>query len=114
MLYKFKSKATGDLIMLQPDGRRLLEIIGKVTPEDNDTTAAKGILPPEQMAGAISALLAAVAHEEAAQKAAREDALSRGATPPRFEAISLRRRTQPFLDMLHRAQTAGEPVVWGV
>ncbi len=114
MLYKFKSKATGDLIMLQPDGRRLLEIIGKITPENNESVVEKGILAPEQMADAISALLAAVLHEEAKQKAAREDALSCGATPPRFEAISLRRRTQPFLDMLRRAQTAGHPVVWGV
>ena len=29
MLYKFKTKAAGDLIMLEADGRRLLEIIGK-------------------------------------------------------------------------------------
>ena len=29
MLYKFKSKAAGDLIMLEPNGRRVLEIIGK-------------------------------------------------------------------------------------
>lgn len=114
MLYKFKSKATGDLIMLQPDGRRLLEIIGKVASEDSDAAAAKGILPPEQMTAAIGALLAAVAHEEAAQKSARDEALSRGAAAPRFEAISLRRRSQPFLDMLRRAQTAGHPVVWGV
>ncbi|MEN9376283.1 MAG: hypothetical protein RL710_1440, partial [Pseudomonadota bacterium] len=31
MLYKFKSKITGDVIMLQPNGRRVLEIIGKDT-----------------------------------------------------------------------------------
>ena len=31
MLYKFKSKAAGDLIMLEPNGRRVLEIIGKET-----------------------------------------------------------------------------------
>ena len=29
MLYKFKSKAAGDLIMLEPNGRRVLQIIGK-------------------------------------------------------------------------------------
>ena len=29
MLYKFKSKSTADLIMLEPNGRRVLEIIGK-------------------------------------------------------------------------------------
>lgn len=29
MTYKFKSKAAGDLVMLEVDGRRLLQIIGK-------------------------------------------------------------------------------------
>ncbi|MEY3765650.1 MAG: hypothetical protein RLZ03_609, partial [Pseudomonadota bacterium] len=29
MLYKFKSKATGDLIMLEPHGRQILSLIGK-------------------------------------------------------------------------------------
>lgn len=114
MLYKFKSKATGDLIMLQPDGRRVLQIIGKVRPEESDAAAAKGILSPEEMTAAIGALLEAVAHEEVARKAAHDKALSHGETPPRSEAISLRRRSRPFVDMLRRAQTAGEPVVWGV
>ena len=54
MLYKFKSKAAGDLIMLEPNGRRVLEIIGK-------DAAPKGIIQPEQMQGAISALEAAIA-----------------------------------------------------
>ena len=40
MLYKFKSKATGDLIMLQPNGKSVLEIIGK------DAAAASGIIQP--------------------------------------------------------------------
>ncbi|MDW8337472.1 MAG: DUF1840 family protein, partial [Tepidimonas sp.] len=29
MLYRFKSKATGDVVMLEPNGRRVLEILGK-------------------------------------------------------------------------------------
>ena len=29
MLYKFKSRVTGDLIMLEPNGRQVLEIMGK-------------------------------------------------------------------------------------
>src|SRR5438128_398173 len=44
MLYKFKSKAAGDLIMLEPNGRRVLEIIGK-------DPAPKGIIESAQMAG---------------------------------------------------------------
>lgn len=48
MLYKFKSKAAGDLIMLEPNGRRVLEIIGK-------DAGPKGIILPEEMPGAIGA-----------------------------------------------------------
>jgi len=29
MLYKFKSKATGDLIMMQPSGDQVLRIVGR-------------------------------------------------------------------------------------
>ena len=48
MLYKFKSKVTGDLIMLEPNGRRVLEIIGK-NPDD-----AHGIVTAEQIPAAIA------------------------------------------------------------
>ena len=41
MLYKFKSKITGDVIMLEPSGRRVLEIIGKDT---SSASAGKGII----------------------------------------------------------------------
>ena len=49
MLYKFKSKASGDLIMLEPNGRRMLEIIGK-------TPGPQGIIEVHQMAAAVAAL----------------------------------------------------------
>jgi hypothetical protein len=107
MLFKFKSKATGDLIMLEPNGRRVLEIIGK-------DAQPKGIILPEQMPAAVGALEAAIAKEEADQKAMVEEAKSKGETPPRFDAISLRQRAVPFLDMLRRCEKAGQEIVWGV
>ena len=107
MLYKFKSKAAGDLIMLEPNGRRVLQIIGK-------EAGPKGIILPEQIPGAIDALEAAVAREEADQKALSDQAMANGETPPRNEAVSLRQRAVPFLDMLRRCQKAGEEIVWGV
>lgn len=111
MLYKFKSKATGDIIMLQPNGRRVLEIIGKDTqPGSGD----QGIILPEQMSAAIAALEAAIAKEETDQKAAVAAALAGNETPPRFEAISLRQRALPFIEMLRRCQQAGHEIVWGV
>jgi hypothetical protein len=111
MLYKFKSKTTGDVIMLQPSGRRVLEIIGK----DAEAAAApKGIILNEVMPAAISALESAIALEESEQKAAICQALKNNATPPRFEAISLRQRALPFIEMLRRCHKAGTDIVWGV
>ncbi|WP_298932951.1 DUF1840 domain-containing protein [uncultured Ramlibacter sp.] len=97
MLYKFKSKAAGDLIMLEPNGKRVLEIIGK-------DAGPTGIILPEQMPAAISALEAAMAD---AADAKAEDASSES-------AVSLRQRAVPFLDMLRRCSAAGQDIVWGV
>ena len=107
MLFKFKSKASGDLIMLEPNGRRVLQIIGK-------DAEPKGIILPEQMSAAASALEAAIASEEADQKAVVEEAKAKGEAAPRFEGISLRQRAVPFLDMLRRCEKAGQEIVWGV
>jgi hypothetical protein len=107
MLYKFKSKAAGDLIMLEPNGRRVLEIIGK-------DAQPQGIILPEQMPSAITALEGAVEQEEADQKAMVDEAKAKGEAPPRSDAVSLRQRAVPFLDMLRRCEKAGQEIVWGV
>ena len=107
MLYKFKSKAAGDLIMLEPNGRRVLQIIGK-------DPGPKGIILPEQMPAAIAALETAITREEAEQKAAIEEAKAKGEVPPKFEAVSLRQRAVPFIDMLKRCAKEGKEIVWGV
>ena len=57
MLYRFKSRNAGDVIMLEPNGKRVLEIIGK-------EPGPKGIVLVELMPQAIAALQAAVAQEE--------------------------------------------------
>ena len=49
MLYKFKSKVTADLIMLEPNGRRMLEIVGK-------EPGPQGIILSKDMPAAIAAL----------------------------------------------------------
>ena len=107
MLYKFKSKAAGDLIMLEPNGRRVLQIIGK-------DPGPQGIIEPAQMPGAIAALESAIAREEADQQAAIDEAKSKGQVPPTFEAVSLRQRALPFIEMLRRCEKAGKEIVWGV
>jgi hypothetical protein len=111
MLYKFKSQAAGDLIMLQANGLRILQIIGKA---GDDEPAAKGILLPEQMAAAIAALEAAIAREEGAQDVANTDAADSGAPLRQSEAVTLRQRAVPFIAMLRRCEQAGKEIVWGV
>ena len=107
MLYKFKSKAAGDLIRLEPNGRRVLEIIGK-------DAGPKGIILPAQMGPAMAALESAVAQEEADQQAAVAAAKAAGQPAPRFEPVSLRQRALPFVEMLKRCQKADAEIVWGV
>jgi hypothetical protein len=107
MLYKFKSKAAGDLIMLEPNGRQILEIIGK-------DPAPQGIILPEDMPGAISALEAAVARESASKQSQAEEARSKNESPRGGEGVTLRQRAVPFLDMLRRCEKAGQEIVWGV
>ena len=99
MIYKFKSKAAADLIMLGPNGDQLLRLIGR-EPD------AKGILEPQVMFAAIADLQQAIAAEEA-QRAGDEKPLP-------ADRVGLRQRVWPMIEMMKRAQAAGEPIVWGV
>lgn len=111
MLYKFKSKACSDLIMLGPDAQRLLRLMGS-------DAAPKGIFTVDQQAQAIAALEAAVAQDEAriaallAERQANLD--SNAAADAPAEGVSLKRRAQPLLEMLRRSLAAKADVVWGV
>ena len=109
-MYKFKSRVTGDLIMLEPNGRQILKILGKNDPQ----SLAKGILTPPQMSAAIASLEAAVAQDEDLRKQREADALEKGEPPPRSEGISLRQRATPFIAMIQRCQQADVDIVWGV
>ncbi|MFM9994057.1 MAG: DUF1840 domain-containing protein [Burkholderiaceae bacterium] len=99
MLYKFKSKATGNLIMLEADGDRIMEIIGK-------SPSAKGIMEVDEMAQALLAL------EQATQS------MLHSQTPDNNEeqriAVSLRQRAVPLMDMIRRCIKENHPIVWGV
>ncbi|TSE33259.1 DUF1840 domain-containing protein [Tepidimonas charontis] len=109
MLYRFKSKATGDVVMLEHTGKRVLEILGK-------DPAGPGIILPEQMAAAIDALRAAVEQEEAKARRQREEAQAKGEELPEppEERVPLRARVAPFIEMLQHCQRERCEVVWGV
>ena len=106
MLFKFKSRATADLIMLEPNGRQLLEIIGK-------SPGAHGIVTAAQIPAAIAALEAAVAADEAAGNAPPdEDEGADGVDAPQRDPVRLRQRAAPFIDMLRRSAAEEHDVVW--
>lgn len=109
-MYKFKSRAAGDLIMLEPNGRQILTIIGKF----DSPTEGKGILLAEDMPAAIVALEAAVAQDEARQNQLAADATAKGETPPRMDGVSLKLRATPFIGMMRRCHKAEKEIVWGV
>lgn len=109
MIYRFRSPAAGDLVMLGASGDELLRILGR-------EPAAQGIIEPAAMPAAMVALQAAVA-EAAASAAAtalaeREDTEADGRERPR--GVSLRQRVWPMMEMLKRAHAEDAPVVWGV
>ena len=111
MLYKFKSKATSDLIMLGPDAQRLLRLMGS-------DAAPKGIFTVAHQPQAIAALEAAIAQDEARMAALLAErlqdlgSLDAGEAP--VEGVTLKRRAQPLLEMLRRSLAAKADVVWGV
>jgi hypothetical protein len=107
MIYKFKSKAAGDLIMMGPTGDHVLRVIGK-------EPAAKGIIEPAAMPAAMSALERAIADEDAARAKAEQEAAAEGRKLPAGEGISLRQRAFPLVEMMKRAHAADHEIVWGV
>jgi hypothetical protein len=107
MLYKFKSKAAGDVIMLAATGDQVLRILGR-------QPASKGILEVTDMPAALAALEAAVREAELARQAAEAEAAAQGHPPPAREGVSLRQRVWPLAEMIRRSQAAEADIVWGV
>lgn len=100
MLYKFKSPAAGDVIMLAPQGDQALRILGR-------EPAAKGIFEVADMPGLLAALQAAIDAEPPAAAEAAGDEVGK-------PAVGLRQRLWPLVEMLRRCLAAREPIVWGV
>ena len=95
MIYKFRSKAAGDVIMLQPHGDQVLRLIGR-------EPAAKGIIELDAMPAAIQAL---------------QNTALQGDIPAESDGergVGLKQRVWPMVEMLKRSHAAGEPIVWGV
>jgi Domain of unknown function (DUF1840) len=107
MLYKFKSKAAGDVIMTGPAGDDVLRLIGKAP-------AAQGIIEVGAMPAAIAAIEAAVSADEAARAQAEKDAAAEGKKLGPREGVTLRQRAWPMIDMMKRSIGENADIVWGV
>jgi Domain of unknown function (DUF1840) len=102
MLYKFKSKAAGDVIMLGPNGDQVMRLVGR-------EPAAKGIFEVAHMPQLISTLEQAVAADDAARKPDdnTDEPQAKG------DGVSLRQRVWPLVEMLRRCLAAREAITWG-
>ena len=110
MIYRFKSKATGDLVMMGPVGDRILRLLGR-------EPAPQGIIEAAALPAAIAALEQAVAADEAARGAdTQADADDGSGDGPvgGADKVSLRQRAWPLLEMMRRSQREGHDIVWGV
>ena len=115
MLFKFKSKVTSDLIMLEADGRRLLKIMLGSDP-------IQGIVLSQDMPQVLAKLESAVAQDEAlraqriqeAQNGSKKGILE--VTPPEFDldAVRLAQRASPMIKVLKQCVATPADLVWGV
>lgn len=107
MIYRFQSKAAGDVVMLGSVGDSVLNAMG-IPP------AAKGIIEPRAMPAAIGAVEAAIASDEALRSAGRSPDTDVREPDGGAEFVSLRQRAWPLVEMMRRSLDAGEAIVWGV
>ena len=106
-MYVFKSKADGDLMMMDPVGEQILRIIGR-------EPAKQGIVEAAALPAAIAALQLAVATadgERRDDRAARGDDDNASGSAP---AVGLAQRAWPMLEMMRRSLAERADIVWGV
>jgi hypothetical protein len=110
MIYRFRSKATGDLVMMGPVGDRILRLMGR-------EPAPQGIIEVAALPAAIAALEQAVAADEAGRGANAQADADDGSGEGKgagADKVSLRQRAWPLLEMMKRSQREGHDLVWGV
>jgi hypothetical protein len=110
MLFKFKSKAASDLIMLEPDARALLRMM-----LGNDPV--KGIVLAQDLPATIARLEAALAQESANKtlhKGANASFEYKNGDETIENGVHISQRAVPMLQMLKRCLAEKSDVVWGV
>jgi hypothetical protein len=107
MLYKFKSKAAGDVIMTAPVGDRLMHLLGRAP-------QPRGIFLAADLPGLIQQLEQAIQADEQARERQDAEAVANGQAVPPRETVGLRQRAWPLIEMMRRAHGADKEIVWGV
>ena len=107
MLYKFRSKAAGEVIMVGPVGDEILRIIGR-------QPAAQGVIVPATMPAAMMAIAEAIAREEAQPPQPETGSAEQDRDLLRDEPVTLRQRAWPFVEMMKRAQAENAHIFWGI
>jgi Domain of unknown function (DUF1840) len=111
----FKSKATGDLIMVSAHAEQVLECIHK-------TAKQAGILQPHEMAHALEVLRMlpdlspsdSDGVQESGDKTESQSVEVPPADVPMSDNISLHKRAWPLVRMIEAASAANQAIVWGV
>lgn len=101
----FKSKASGDVIMLDESGKEMLSLLGK------DANESKGIFSLDQLSSAIMTLKQAIAADKALPQPKAEAVGSRD--DPEI-GVRLYQRALPLIELMERALQEKTYVTWGV
>ncbi len=107
MLYRFKSKAGADVIMMADSADAVLRLMGRAS-------APQGIFEAAALPGLIEALEAGVAADEAQFQRSVDEAKAAGQPEPRRQGVSLRQRAWPLRELMLRSLKEKADVVWGV
>lgn len=113
MIYEFKSRATGTVVMNKAAAEWILGVIGK-------QPGPTGIVTVEQMPGAVEALRRAIEEEKQAirearrESAHREDEDNERKDPDAEAMVTHAQRAWPFIEMLLEAHKGQRDITWGV
>jgi hypothetical protein len=106
-MYRFTSKADGDLLMMAPVGDQLLRIIGR-------EPAPRGIIENAAIPAAIAALEQAIAIADAERQRKHAGGRDDDDEAAGGVAIGVGQRAWPLLEMMRRSLAEHADIVWGV
>ena len=111
-------RPVSDALQVQVQGRRRRDHAGRQrrprAAHPRPRAGAEGHRRSRRHAGGDAALEAAVVDDEQARRDAEAEAAAQGTPLPPREAVTLRQRAWPLLEMMRRCHAARADIVWGV